>query len=142
MAAGEPDGDEGVSGGVARNRMTRSSIWSNMTTGQAFCHDRRLVPAGSGGVAVHAVFADVEFSSVEPFRVRGLPIEHFRPRLLPSQLLGFTRPEDLGLVDGFLVELLVGRQRRDAGFCGKLFGWQVNRVLIVVQRGFFGAHGV
>ncbi len=104
--------------------------------------DRGLVLARSGRVAVHAVLTDIEFPAHEPLRVRRFPIQHLVPFLLPGQLLGLARPELLGLVDGLLVKLLVGRQRRDAGFCGKLFRRLVDSVPVVICVGFLGAHWV
>ena len=110
--------------------------------GLALPDDGGLVFAGAGGVAVHAVFTDVELAAVEPFRVRGLPIEHFGPRFLPNQFLCLTRPELVGLVDGFLIELFVGRHRWDAGLRGKFLGRLVHGVQIVIGNGFFVAHGL
>ena len=112
-----------------------------LVAGLALPDDGGLVAARSVGVAVHAVLTDIDFSAVEPFGERSLPIEHLVPRFLPDQFVRLTRPEDLGLVDRFLVELLVSGHRRDPRLGGKLLRGLVNRVVIVAWVGFFGTHG-
>ena len=113
-----------------------------LVAGFTFPDDRRLVATCTCGVAVHAVFTDVELAAVEPLGIRRLPIEHLGPRLLPNQFLRLARPEYRRLLDGFLVKALVRRHGWDAGFGRKLFGWLDGGASRLFRCEFLSAHGL
>ena len=54
---------------------------------------RRLVAAPGAHVAIETIGADVELAADKPLGVRRVPLEHFRPRLNPLELLRKVFPE-------------------------------------------------
>ena len=95
--------------------------------------DGGFVGAGSKGIAVDAVVAEIELAADEPLGPGQVPVENFVPGLEPVQLARHAGPEFFRIFNGLLVEGLVlfqalnvrlgaelGRRGKDAVFaeCG------------------------
>ena len=47
-------------------------------------------------MTIQAVFREIELAADKPFREWSFPDEHFLPRLVPNEFLGFARPKSVG----------------------------------------------
>ena len=89
-----------------------------------FPNDGRFVlPCGIGGMAVHAVFRNVQLPTAKPLGKGRLPLQHATPGLLPRQLSSFCCPESRGILDAQGILLPVSGQALDTGSFGKLGRW-------------------
>jgi hypothetical protein len=74
-------------------------------------------------VPVDAVISGVELAAYEPFGEGQVPFQGLLPGPEPvKELLGLGGPELLGVFEGGGVDLLVFRERTDAGLPGELLG--------------------
>src|ERR1700687_5130936 len=88
--------------------------------GFALPDDRGFILAPGFDMAIQAVIREVDLAPDEPFRPRAIPFENLVPLLEPVKFAGNPRPEFVGVVDGFLVEMLVFVQRLDVGLFAEL----------------------
>src|SRR5262249_36876258 len=73
-------------------------------------------------MAVDAVVGGIDFSADKPPRKRRLPVQHVRPRGVPTQNPGLLAPIALGVVLGAVPQGLVSLQTADVGTARKVLG--------------------
>ena len=81
--------------------------------GLALPNDRSLILAPGFNVAIQAVIREVDLAAHKPFRPGAIPFENALPLFEPVEFAGNPRPELVGLVDGFSIEMLVFLERLD-----------------------------
>src|ERR1044071_1982702 len=99
----------------------------------AFPENGRLVSVRSGEMAVETILRNVQFPAHEPLRERRSPFEHFRPSLLPNELLRFAGPEFLRLIDRLAIHPLILLETSNPSALRELFRWFENTLLDKVR---------
>jgi hypothetical protein len=99
----------------------------------ALPNNRGLILTPGIDVPVQTVVREIDLAADEPLRPGAIPFENFVPLLEPVQFAGNARPEFFGLVDRFLIEMLVFIERLDVGLLGK-FGRTFELALLIQNR--------
>src|SRR6185436_127836 len=87
--------------------------------GLAFPDECRLVAPGGADMPIEAVGGDVDLAADEPLGIRRIPLEDFRPRRDPLELLRETGPEGFGILRGSRVDGGIVDERAGAKFVGR-----------------------
>ena len=99
----------------------------DLVAGLAFPDDGGFVLASGIEVPVEAVVADVCLSAFEPFVEWWIVVvEDFVPFFEPVEFAGDVAPEGFGIIDGFLVHLVVLFAGCDVRLGDEFFGWLEN----------------
>ena len=88
--------------------------------GFAFPDDSGFVGASVLDVTVETVVGEIDLAADEPFRPRTIPLENFRPRLEPVQLLGDSSPELFGIFAASLIKAFVVFEAFDVSLLAEL----------------------
>src|SRR6266404_246877 len=78
---------------------------------------------------IQTVFADIEFAAEEPLREWRFPLEDLFPWRLPDQLIRFTRPEFIGLLDRLSIHAPILIETFDPCLLGEILRWFENAFL-------------
>ena len=99
----------------------------------ALPNDRGFIFAPGFDVPVQAVVREIELAADKPLRPRAIPFQNFVPLLEPVQFAGNARPEFVGLLDRFFIEMLILIERLDVGLLGKLR--RTRELALLIQNG-------
>src|SRR5215469_236610 len=70
-------------------------------------NQRSLIFSCRVNVAIQAVVGEIQLSAYVPFGPGMLPLEHLVPFPEPVQLLGYTSPESVRMLDRFSIDSLI-----------------------------------
>ena len=90
--------------------------------GLAFPNDRGFVFAPGREVTIDTVVGKIDLAANEPLRPGTIPFENFVPILEPVQFAGDSRPEPIGLVNGFLIQAVIFGEAFHMGLLAEFWG--------------------